>query len=72
MTDDNLIASINGKAIVWNQRGVVHAVVGADIDPDVRLLWTICEIDVPANAAHLMAREEDTVNCPKCMEKQND
>ncbi len=66
----DLITSVHGKAIAWNQNGVVHAVVGSDVHQDVRLLWTLCEIDVPANAAHLMG-SQDRVNCSKCLAAQS-
>lgn len=55
---------INNKPIRWqDKQGAVHAVAGSDVHPGVRLLWTLCERDVPANAAHT---GHDAVSCATC------
>ncbi|MGY3607696.1 MULTISPECIES: hypothetical protein [unclassified Bradyrhizobium] len=43
--------TINGIPIFWRgHRGVVRACEGADIHADVRLFWTLCGKDAPADA----------------------
>ena len=59
---------ITHRPIMWAARGVTHAVAGADVHPGVRLLWTRCEIDVPAGKAFLPG-DGDTVDCPRCLAK---
>lgn len=59
---------INGRPIMWTGRGFTHAVEGADMHPGVRLLWTVCEIDVPAGRAFLPG-DNDKVDCPACLSK---
>lgn len=57
---------INHRRIMWAGCGHTHAVEGADVHPSVRLLWTLCEIDVPANTAFLSG-DNDAVDCPRCI-----
>lgn len=57
--------TIDGRQIHWAGRGSVHACEGADVHPGIRLLWTLCEIDVPANTAYLPATG-DEVTCERC------
>jgi hypothetical protein len=45
--------------------GVIHACEGSDIHRGVRLVWTRCKIDVPANASALSF---DAPTCPACKE----
>lgn len=59
--------------IHWRGKRYTHACEGADIhrpvvggSPGVRLIWTLCEIDVPANAAYLPVGGSDPVTCPTC------
>lgn len=48
----NVFREINGHSIRWSDKtGVVHVVEGAEMHPGVRLLWTLCRRDVPANKA---------------------
>jgi hypothetical protein len=49
--------------------GVVHSCEGADVHPGVRLIWTDCQRDVPANAA-VLTWEQPT--CPRCKEAADD
>lgn len=59
-----VISEIDGKPIRWtDEQGLVHAVTGSDVHPGVRLLWTLCDRDVPANAAHT---GHDAVSCEAC------
>ena len=53
--------TVNGKMIFWKG----HRCVGADVHPGIRLLWTRCGKDVPANGAHLSERE-DELSCMDC------
>lgn len=58
---------IKGRQILWeDKQGFVHACEGADVHRNVRLLWTLCERDVPANAAFHPA-DEDKVTCMACI-----
>ncbi len=55
--------TIDGKPIYWRDgRGVVHACEGADIHPGVRVLWTLCGKDVPADTAY--QAEGEVITCP--------
>jgi hypothetical protein len=56
---------LRGFPIFWNGRVFRHSVQGADAHPGVRLLWTRCGIDVPADTAFLDGFETE-VTCPKC------
>lgn len=63
-----VFTTINGKPIRWeDQPGVVHSCEGADVHPSVRLIWTLCEIDVPANKAFL-DYGATAATCKKCNE----
>lgn len=57
--------TIDNRPIFWRGKVHVHACEGADIHRDVRLIWTLCQRDVPANAAYLCDGEQ--VDCPKCL-----
>lgn len=57
-------STINDKPIRWkDKQDFVHVVAGSDVHPGVRLLWTLCERDVPANAAHT---GHDAITCATC------
>jgi hypothetical protein len=52
--ESNIFRTIEDRPIFWtDDHGVTHRCEGADIHVDVRLLWTLCNKDVPANAAFL-------------------
>jgi hypothetical protein len=52
------------RPIRWmDGRGTVHACEAADVHRDIRLVWTLCQRDVPANAARL---DHGPVDCPTC------
>ena len=58
--------TINDRPIFWTDSdGDTHRCEGAEIHPGVRLLWTRCEHDVPANSAFLPG-DGDAVTCPRC------
>ncbi len=64
---DGVFRTIDGQPIMWRDiAGTVHRCEGANVHPGIRLLWTDCERDVPANAAFL-ADGNDRVTCPKCL-----
>ena len=61
------IQDIDGKPIKWDDGKVIHSVEGADLNfyqNSIRLLWTKCDRDVPANKAFT---SDDKVDCPTCL-----
>lgn len=59
--------TINTRKIRWiDGSGAMHAVEGSEVHPGIRLLWTKCEKDVPANTAFL---SEEPVTCDTCKAK---
>lgn len=57
--------TIDRKPIYWRDRqDFVHACEGSDVHPGVRLLWTLCERDVPANSAYKC--DGDEITCATC------
>lgn len=57
--------TINGQAIYYaDKAGAVHLCEGAEVHPGVRLLWTLCGRDVPANGAYQSPGEKFT--CESC------
>lgn len=55
--------------IHWQNKNGIHVCEGSNVHPGVRLLWTLCKIDVPANAAYL-AVGPDPVTCIACRAAQ--
>lgn len=52
--------------IRWtDEAGVIHACTGSEVHPGVSLIWTVCQQDVPANAAEARSL---SVTCPNCRE----
>ena len=51
--------------------GLIHACEGgqATIDQKNYLVWTLCELDVPANKSF---RSNEEITCPKCVELTKD
>ena len=67
--EHQVFRTLNKRPIRYRGRktGNTHACEGADVHPDVRLLWTRCGIDVPANGAYLPdPPHEDPITCPAC------
>jgi|GEM_PF-6763183 len=61
---------IDGKEIRWTDAtGVVHIVEGADVHSDVRLLWTLCLRDVPANTVWLLEPGDAHEVCAICQQR---
>lgn len=67
---------INGSNMRWTDKANrTHKVEGADIIPatiggGVRLLWTKCERDVPADEAFLHVGWDGSFHmCPTCINK---
>lgn len=54
--------TINKRPIIW----AGHRCEGADAHPGIRLLWTVCGRDVPANHAYL--GEETDITCESCLD----
>lgn len=63
---NNTFRTIDGRPIYFHdkQHNLMHACEGADVHPGIRLIWTLCERDVPANSAHISDQED--VTCSKC------
>lgn len=58
---------LNGAPIRWTDRtGLTHIVVGADHAGENRLLWTLCNRDVPANKAWLLEQSAAYEICAVC------
>ena len=69
---NNVFNKINNKAIRWTDKtGLVHACEGADTHPGIRLIWTLCQIDVPANQAWLLNEPSAHEMCVTCMKHLN-
>lgn len=63
----NVFDKIDGRPIHWRDHaGTVHLVEGADVHPGVRLLWTKCGKDVPANSAFLPGDTDPAAGCEDC------
>lgn len=61
------VTRINGRKILWTDDfGATHSCQRAEVEPGLFLIWTDCQKDVPANAAHLEERGE-LVTCSECL-----
>ena len=59
--------TISGLPIFYRTSdGTVHRCEGADVHPGVRLIWTLCKIDVPAGAAWIAPGGDPHVSCFRC------
>ena len=59
--------TINDRNIFWkDNQAFIHACEGAMVHPGVRLLWTLCERDVPADSA-FHPEIGDKVTCATCL-----
>lgn len=64
---NQVFRTINGRQIYWQGgSGKIHICEGSDVHRDVRLLWTLCERDVPADAAFISPNQVEAT-CPKCV-----
>jgi hypothetical protein len=71
--EHQVFETINGKEMRWSdQRGLTHVVVGADIHQGVRVLWTLCDRDVPGGKAWLLEPGDAHELCMTCMRRMND
>lgn len=59
--------TINDRPIHWNDDQHIHACEGSDVHPGVRLLWTLCQRDVPAGQAYLPGDSSGGITCPRCL-----
>jgi hypothetical protein len=55
--------------IYFEDRKVIHACESGIIVPGVRLVWTKCDRDVPANAGFTVKGHAIEVTCQKCRAK---
>lgn len=46
--------------------GVIHLCDSSEIHKGITLVWTLCEIDVPANKGFI---SQDQVTCEKCLKR---
>jgi hypothetical protein len=61
------IREIKSRPIWWQDKaGNTHACEGDDVHRGIFLVWTLCQRDVPANAAFLPATD-DRLSCPECL-----
>ena len=61
-----VFTKIGGRHIFWTDpSGTTHRCEGADAHSGIRLLWSVCQRDVPADAAFLPG-DDDAVTCEKC------
>lgn len=61
------ITQINNRPIWWQDAAaVIHICEGDDIHRNVRLFWTLCGRDVPANKGFHPATN-DRVTCEVCI-----
>jgi hypothetical protein len=59
--------TINGQPIRWRDLSdIVHACQGTYVPDGSTLLWTLCQMDVPAEAAFAPQRPRDDVSCAIC------
>lgn len=57
---------VDGREIFWrDDAGRIHACQGANVHPGVRLIWTLCERDVPAGKAYT-SDPPQIVSCSAC------
>ena len=49
---------------LYEADGIVHSYEGGHVDSDTYIVWTKCEIDVPANKSF---KSNEAVTCDKCM-----
>lgn len=62
--------TINNRSIFWtDKQGFTHICEGDDVHRNVRLLWTLCERDVPANAA-FHPGSNDRATCATCIARR--
>lgn len=55
----------DSKSIMWDDGKVIHLCESTPVDRMPRLIWTKCQIDVPANAA--FHSQSERPNCPECL-----
>lgn len=62
MTDLPEITS-TGRLLFQDKSGETHFCKGSEVHPGIKLIWTLCEKDVPANGAF---RSWEGPACMKC------
>jgi hypothetical protein len=61
------VTHINDRKIFWTDDfGTTHSCQRAEVEPGLFLVWTDCQKDVPANAAHFEEPGE-LVTCSECL-----
>ena len=56
---------------LYEKEGLIHACEGGQVanNRSTYVVWTLCEIDVPANQSF---KSGEKVTCPKCLEAQSE
>lgn len=68
----DVFRTLDDKPIRWTDKtGLVHAVEGSDVHRGIRLLWTLCHRDVPANTAWLPKPGDNYEMCGTCLAALN-
>jgi hypothetical protein len=53
-----------GLHVLWTDLcGITHECSGNEVHPGIVLIWTLCDRDVPANAAHVSEQAGDCEHC---------
>ena len=69
---DNVFRTLQNRPIFWcGPDNLTHRVECAEVHPGIRLLWTDCVKDVPADTAFLPGTD-DVVTCPECLRLNKD
>lgn len=56
---------MTGQEIKWDDGKVLHLCESTPVDRMPRLIWTKCQMDVPANMAF---KSHEAITCQKCLE----
>ena len=55
------------KQIYWNDGEHIHACDSSIVLPRIRLVWTRCLKDVPANAGYRVENGTEKITCGACL-----
>ena len=65
---DNVERTIGARRILWTDpAGATHRCERAELFPSVKVVWTLCGIDLPEDNAAYLPGDGDRVTCPKCL-----
>jgi hypothetical protein len=67
-----MFETVDGHALLWTDPvGVTHACTAADVYPELRVTWTLCDREVPPNGAQPAAPERGA-DCAVCLAHTGD